>query len=42
MDANEEAEPLAQWSRDEPARRRLWPRRQEAQSAHAQTRAEEV
>ena len=42
MDANEEAEPLAQRSGNEPAGRRLWPRWQETQSAQPQTRAQEV
>jgi len=41
-DATEESEPIAQWSGHEPAGRRLWPRRQEAQSAQAETWSEEV
>lgn len=42
IDAKQEAQSIAQRSRNEPARRRLWPRRQEEQSAQAETRAEEV
>ena len=41
-DAREEAEPVAERSRNEPAGRRLWPRRQEAQSADAEAWAQEV
>jgi len=40
--AGEEGEPITQWTRNEPARRRLRPRRQEAQSAQAKARTEEV
>ena len=40
--AGEEGEPITQWTWNEPAWRRLWPRRQEAQSAQAEARTEEV